>query len=68
MPDTTIDINLNDLSLYSVIKCPYCDVNGIYSYEKTGKFSSKCPRCNRIVLWDVDNNVGYKVKARKYEK
>ncbi|MGN0351344.1 MAG: hypothetical protein ACI4ES_06785 [Roseburia sp.] len=58
--------NLDELDLAGVIECPYCGRGKSYSYGTKGMQSSKCDVCKRLVLWDYDKMLGYKVRARKY--
>ena len=66
MESLELVMNLNDLVQDAVIECPYCHKGKTYSYGATGKESSTCSVCKRIVLWDFDRMVAYKAKARRY--
>ena len=47
--------DLNTLESTGIIECPYCDRSKAYVYNNaTGKLSSACNICGRIVLWDFD--------------
>ena len=60
-------VNLNDLKMTGVIKCPYCGKSKAYIYnDASGMFSSECGRCKRLVLWDFDHKAAYKASAKKF--
>ncbi|MDD3138859.1 MAG: hypothetical protein PHX08_07805 [Lachnospiraceae bacterium] len=59
-------MDLNDYNLVGIIECPYCTKGKSYSYGATGKQSSPCKVCGRIVLWDYDLMKGFKARAKKY--
>ena len=45
--------DLNTLETTGIIECPYCGRSKAYVYNNaTGKLSSVCNICGRIVLWD----------------
>lgn len=47
-------VNLNDLEITAVIKCPYCGKSKMFSYfNASGMISSNCSVCTRMVLWDL---------------
>lgn len=58
-------IELNELNLISIIKCPYCSKGRMYAYAEVGLISSSCSNCNRIVLWDIKNKTAYKARAKQ---
>ena len=60
-------VNLNDLEITAVIKCPYCGKSKIFSYfNASGMISSNCSVCTRMVLWDLDNMTAYKASVKKF--
>lgn len=61
-------VNLNDLEMTGVIKCPYCSKSKTYIYNNaTGMFSNECGVCRRIVLWDFDHKTAHKASAKKFD-
>lgn len=66
MERTEVVIDLNTLVQDGLIRCPYCYKGKTYSYGATGKESSNCYVCGRLVLWDFDRLIAYKAKARKF--
>lgn len=65
--DENYTININDLEVTDIIKCPYCGRSKTFSYfNATGMISNTCNVCGRIVLWDLDNGTAYKAEAKKF--
>lgn len=62
--DTEYVINLNKMETTAVIECPYCGKSKAYSYGASGKLSSNCSVCKRLVLWDIDEEKAYKASAK----
>lgn len=59
--------DLNTLETTGIIGCPYCGRSKAYVYNNaTGKLSSVCNICDRIVRWDFDNKTAYKSREKKY--
>lgn len=43
-------VNLNDLEITAVIKCPYCGKSKMFSYfNASGMISSNCSVCTSII-------------------
>lgn len=66
MDRVDIIIDLNELVRDAIIRCPYCGKGMTFSYGATGKESSNCYVCRRLVLWDFDRMMAYKAKAHKF--
>ncbi len=65
MKKTEFVVDLNQFDQDAVMRCPYCNKGKTYAYGASGKESSNCFVCKRLVLWDFDKMRAYKAKARK---
>lgn len=45
------------------ISCPICGKEKNYGYDATGKSSSRCAKCKRLILWDYDKKIAIPMKA-----
>ena len=58
-------VDLNQLKVTGVIKCPYCIRGKVYSYGASGRSSQPCSICNNIMLCDFDRMIAYKANVKK---
>lgn len=40
--------------LKGTIICPVCEKEKTYVYLATGRVSSRCAKCGRLIMWDFD--------------
>ncbi len=41
------------------IPCPVCGKEKNYAYDASGKSSSRCAKCRRLILWDYDQQMAF---------